>query len=167
MQRLLYCLRLLEPAGCDVELRLDTTWGDELGDLEGVADGGGEHTRGSNKAAGFDLYSNEATTLAPGQIAPIATGIKITPPTGTYARIAPRSGLSLKGISTTAGVVDRDYTGEVKVMLINQSKSPFVIHVGDRIAQLVLERIAEADIQLVQSLDTTARGAHGFGSTGK
>ena len=52
-------------------------------------------------------------------------------------------------------------------MLINQSKSPFVIHVGDRIAQLVLERIAEADIQLVQSLDTTARGAHGFGSTGK
>ena len=52
-------------------------------------------------------------------------------------------------------------------MLINQSKSPFVIHVGDQIAQLVLERIAEADIQLVQSLDTTARGAHGFVSTGK
>ena len=68
---------------------------------------------------------------------------------------------------TTAGVVDRDYTGEVKVMLINQSKSPFVIHIGGRIAQLVLERIAEADIQLVNSLDTTARGAHGFGSTGK
>ena len=129
--------------------------------------GGKPPTRGSDKAAGFDLYSNEATTLAPGQIAPIATGIKITPPTGTYARIAPRSGLSLKGISTTAGVVDRDYTGEVKVMLINQSKSPFVIHVGDRIAQLVLERIAEADIQLVNSLDATARGAHGFGSTGK
>ena len=68
---------------------------------------------------------------------------------------------------TTAGVVDRDYTGEVKVMLINQSKSLFIINIGDRIAQLVLERIAEADIQLVNSLDATARGAHGFGSTGK
>ena len=129
--------------------------------------GGKPPTRGSDKAAGFDLYSNEATTLASGQIAPIATGIKITPPAGTYARIAPRSGLSLKGISTTAGVVDCDYTGEVKVMLINQSKSPFTINIGDRIAQLVLERIAEADIQLVNSLDATARGAHGFGSTGK
>ena len=129
--------------------------------------GGKPPTRGSDKAAGFDLYSNEATTLAPGQIAPIATGIKITPPAGTYARIAPRSGLSLKGISTTAGVVDRDYTGEVKVMLINQSKSPFTINTGDRIAQLVLERIAEADIQLVNSLDATARGVHGFGSTSK
>ena len=52
-------------------------------------------------------------------------------------------------------------------MLINQSKSPFTVNIGDRIAQLVLERIAEADIQLVNSLDTTARGAHGFGSTGK
>ena len=129
--------------------------------------GGQLPTRGSDKAAGFDLYSNEAVTLAPGQIAPISTGIKITPPISTYARIAPRSGLSLKGITTTAGVVDQDYTGEVKVALINQSQSPFTINIGDRIAQLVLERIAEADIQLVNSLDATARGAHGFGSTGK
>ena len=68
---------------------------------------------------------------------------------------------------TTVGIIDHDYTGEVKFMLINQSKSPFIINIRDRIAQLVLERIAEADIQLVNSLDATARGAHGFGSTSK
>ena len=88
---------------------------------------------------------------------------------GTYGRIAPRSGLAVKnGISTGAGVVDRDYTGEVKVVLFNHSENDFEVKVGDRVAQLILEKIVEdAEVVVVESLEESARGAGGFGSTGK
>ena len=90
-------------------------------------------------------------------------------PVGTYGRIAPRSGLAVKnGISTGAGVVDRDYTGEVKVVLFNHGENDFEVKVGDRVAQLILERIVEdAEVVVVESLEESARGAGGFGSTGK
>ena len=87
------------------------------------------------------------------------TGIKIKLPVGTYGRIAPRSGLSLKGIDVAAGVVDRDFRGEVKVVLVNNGTTPFTVTQGDRIAQLVLERIATADVEIFETVDETIQGA--------
>jgi dUTP pyrophosphatase len=123
--------------------------------------------RKSEGAAGYDLYSDEKVILEPSNADIIGTGISIQLPEGTYGRIAPRSSLSLKLISVEAGVVDRDYRGEIKVMLFNQSSEDFVIKPGDRIAQLIIEKIETPLIEVVEELDDTIRGAGGFGSTGK
>ncbi|GAV54157.1 hypothetical protein ZYGR_0AK06590 [Zygosaccharomyces rouxii] len=125
-------------------------------------------TKGSASAAGYDLYSAEKTLIPKRGQNLVATEISITVPPGTYGRVAPRSGLAVKnGIHTGAGVIDRDYTGEVKIVLFNHSDKDCEINVGDRIAQLVLERIVEdASVVVVDSLDETSRGAGGFGSTG-
>lgn len=85
----------------------------------------------------------------------MSTGIKVRVPHGTYGRIAPRSGLSLKGLDIAARVIDRDYSGEVKVILVNHADHDFAVSKGDRIAQLVLERIATADVEVVMSLNIT------------
>ncbi|KWU47588.1 dUTP diphosphatase [Rhodotorula sp. JG-1b] len=124
-------------------------------------------TRGSALAAGYDLYSAEdKTVLAQGK-ALISTGLAIAVPEGTYGRVAPRSGLASKYmIDTGAGVIDADYRGEVKVLLFNLSQSDFEVKQGDRVAQLILERIVTPDVQEVESLAETGRGAGGFGSTG-
>lgn len=126
-------------------------------------------TKGSALAAGYDIYASaEALIPAQGQ-GLVSTDISIIVPIGTYGRVAPRSGLTVKhGISTGAGVIDADYRGEVKVALFNHSKEDFEIKKGDRIAQLVLEKIVNADIvEIEQSeLDNTSRGEGGFGSTG-
>ena len=91
----------------------------------------------------------------------------MTVPVGTYGRIAPRSGLASRdGIAVLGGVVDRTYTGEVKVVLLNTGDHTVHIGVGDRIAQLVLEVIKTPEVCSVDKLDVTARGAGGFGSTG-
>lgn len=83
------------------------------------------------------------------------------------ARIAPRSGLAVKhGIATGAGVVDEDYRGEVKILLFNHGEGEFAIQAGDRIAQMVLERIVTPDVRVVEQLEDSVRGAGGFGSTG-
>lgn len=127
-------------------------------------------TKGSALAAGYDLYSSEEAVIPAQGQGLVATDISIIVPVGTYGRVAPRSGLAVKhGISTGAGVIDADYRGEVKVVLFNHSTKDFEIKAGDRIAQLVLERIINADIREItlEELDTTERGAGGFGSTGK
>jgi dUTP pyrophosphatase len=127
-------------------------------------------TKGSSLAAGYDLYSSEKSLVPARGQAMVATDISVIVPVGTYGRVAPRSGLAVKhGISTGAGVVDADYRGEVKVVLFNHSDKDFEINKGDRIAQLVLEQIINADIVEIteEELDTTERGAGGFGSTGK
>lgn len=125
-------------------------------------------TKGSASAAGYDIYSAEKTVIPKRGQNLVSTEISITVPPGTYGRIAPRSGLAVKnGIQTGAGVIDRDYTGEVKIVLFNHSDKDLDINVGDRIAQLVLERIVEdASVVVVETLDETSRGAGGFGSTG-
>jgi dUTP pyrophosphatase len=124
-------------------------------------------TRGSSGAAGYDLYSSEDTMIYPHGQCMVATGISIKVPSGTYGRVAPRSGLAVKfGIDVLAGVIDEDYRGEVKVILINHGDASFPIARGDRIAQLVLEQIQTPDVQHVVSLDETERGEGGFGSTG-
>ena len=97
----------------------------------------------------------------------VPTDLSIAIPLGTYARIAPRSGLAWKNsIDVGAGVVDYDYRAGIGVILFNHSDSEFTIATGDRIAQLILEKIEIADVVEVDSLDSTDRGAGGFGSTG-
>jgi len=123
--------------------------------------------RGSKQAAGYDLYTIDEGRLMPKQTRLFDTGISFTVPEGTYGRIAPRSGLSKKGILVNAGVVDRDYTGPVKVMLHNLSDEMYQVKKNDRIAQLIIEKIATPIIEEVGSLKETDRGEGGFGSTGR
>src|SRR6056300_1590365 len=123
--------------------------------------------RGSPLAAGYDMCSSVDTTIKSGCRGLVDTGIAFTVPYGTYGRIAPRSGLAVKkGIQVGAGVIDPDYTGEVKVLLFNDGEGDFVIKKGDRIAQLIIERCETPPIEEVDSLDATERGEGGFGSTG-
>ena len=124
-------------------------------------------TRGSGGAVGYDLYSIDAVVIPPAHRALVATGIAIAFPSGVYGRIAPRSGLTLKhGIQVGAGVVDPDYTGEIKVILFNHGHANFTINKGDRIAQLILERCETPEVEEVGAVEETGRGAGGFGSTG-
>lgn len=126
-------------------------------------------TKGSALAAGYDIYASEDAVIPAQGQGLVATDISIIVPIGTYGRVAPRSGLAVKhGISTGAGVIDADYRGEVKIVLFNHSTKDFEIKSGDRIAQLVLEKIINADIVEIskEELDTTDRGEGGFGSTG-
>jgi len=123
--------------------------------------------RGSEGAAGYDLSAaHECVVPARGK-ALVKTDLSIAIPEGTYARIAPRSGLAWKhSIDVGAGVVDADYRGNVGVILFNLSDQEFQIKAGDRVAQLILERIATPEVVAVEDLDDTTRGAGGFGSTG-
>ena len=97
----------------------------------------------------------------------IYTGIAIKLPPNCFGRIAPRSGLALKnGIDVLAGVIDEDYRGEIKVLLINHGQEDFVINSGDRIAQLVVANVTKANYKLSDKLKLSERGAGGFGHTG-
>ena len=123
-------------------------------------------TRGSPDAAGYDLYSAEDTIVPAHGKATVNTQISIATPPGTYRRIAPRSGLAAKSMITTgAGVIDADYRGIVFVLLFNHSDKDLEVKKGDRIAQLILEKIETPEIEQVDSLDETTRGSQGFGST--
>lgn len=123
--------------------------------------------RGSEFSAGLDLSSAEDKIIPAGERALVKTDLSIACPPGTYARIAPRSGLALKkGIDTGAGVVDADYRGPVGVILFNWGKEDFEIKIGDRIAQLILEQIVLPDVVETDELPETVRGEGGFGSTG-
>jgi dUTP pyrophosphatase len=119
-------------------------------------------------AAGADLYANEALTLAPGARAPVATGLRVEIPAGYAGLVWPRSGLAVRhGIDTLAGVIDSDYRGEVRVVLVNHGQEPVHIEPGDRIAQLVLQKIERASFTSARELAGTIRGESGFGSTGR
>lgn len=123
--------------------------------------------KGRKGDAGWDLSSCEDTVVPPNSWKLVDTGIGITVPEGTYGRVAPRSGVSTKGISVNAGVIDRNYTGVVKVLLVNHGDTPFNINCGNKIAQLLLEKIVEdCDLKVVDELGETNRGAAGFGSSG-
>ena len=123
--------------------------------------------RGSPLSAGYDLSAAEEKTIQAGGRAVVQTGLKMKIPEGCYGRVAPRSGLAVRqGINTGAGVIDADYRGEVGVVLFNHGSTDFKVNIGDRIAQLILERICLAEIEKVEQLDDTQRGAGGFGSTG-
>ncbi|KAF2465049.1 dUTP diphosphatase [Lindgomyces ingoldianus] len=124
-------------------------------------------TKGSAFAAGHDLYSARDVVIPARGRARVDTDISIAVPVGTYGRVAPRSGLAAKhGIDTMAGVIDADYRGQVGVILANLSETDFEIKVGDRIAQLIVEKIIMPQVVVVEKLEESVRGAGGFGSTG-
>lgn len=124
-------------------------------------------SRGSPLSAGYDLSSAEETKVPARGKALVPTDLSIAVPEGTYARIAPRSGLTWKhSIDVGAGVIDADYRGPVGVILFNHSDTEFEIKAGDRIAQLIIEKIVTPQVTEVDDLDSTTRGAGGFGSTG-
>jgi len=125
-------------------------------------------------AAGMDLRAavseSEPMTLAPGAHAMVPTGITMALPEGYEAQIRPRSGLAAKhGVTclNTPGTIDADYRGEVKVILINLGQAPFVVKRGERIAQMVIAPVTQATWEAVAALPDSARGAGGFGSTGR
>ena len=126
----------------------------------------------TEQSAGVDLKANIQEPIELGSLERILipTGLYIALPKGYEAQVRPRSGLALKyGISVlnTPGTIDADYRGEIGVILVNLSKEPFVINPGERIAQMVIARHETVEWEEVDSLDQTARGAGGFGSTGK
>lgn len=125
-------------------------------------------------AAGMDLRAavpdNAPMTLKPGERAMVPTGLTIALPARHEAQVRPRSGLAARhGVTclNSPGTIDADYRGEVKVILINHGQEPFVIKRGERIAQMVIAPVTRAELVQVETLDDTARGAGGFGSTGR
>ena len=123
-------------------------------------------------SAGMDLRANlqEAFLLAPLGRAMVPTGLHIELPAGFEAQIRPRSGLAVKhGISivNAPGTIDADYRGEIKVVLVNLSNEPFIVQPGERIAQMVVARHETVEWEPVDTLEDSARGSGGFGSTGK
>lgn len=123
-------------------------------------------------SAGLDLRANleEDITLQPMERWLVPTGLSIALPEGYEAQVRPRSGLALKhGITllNTPGTIDADYRGEIGVIMVNLSDTPFNIADGDRIAQLVIARYEQAEWEAVEALDSTERGDGGFGHTGK
>ncbi|KAF2836581.1 dUTP diphosphatase [Patellaria atrata CBS 101060] len=135
--------------------------------IKKLSEKGRAPTRGSAFAAGYDIYSAQSTTVPARGKALVETDIAIAVPPGTYGRIAPRSGLASKhSINVGAGVIDADYRGPLKILLFNLSDTDFSIAEGDRIAQLILERIWTPEVLMVEELEESARGVGGFGSTG-
>lgn len=126
------------------------------------------------QSAGMDLRAavpeGEPVDLLPGRRALIPTGLAIALPPGFEAQVRPRSGLALKnGITclNSPGTIDADYRGEVGVILINHGSDPFVVRRGERIAQMVVAPVLQVALVEAEALDETARGAGGFGSTGR
>ena len=127
-------------------------------------------TKAHKDDAGWDLYSNQNAIVYPGEKTVIKTGIALAIPRGYYGRIAPRSGLAVKnGINVLAGVVDAGYRNEIGVVLINHHMdNQFAIAKGDRIAQIIFERVDPFNLEeVLEFFDNTHRGMGGFGSSGK
>jgi dUTP diphosphatase len=128
----------------------------------------------SDHAAGLDLIAavpaDSPVTIAPGQRAVIPTGIAIALPPRTEAQVRPRSGLAARhgiGVLNAPGTIDADYRGEIQVILVNLGSEPFEVARGHRIAQMIVAPVLRARLVEAASLNTTSRGAGGFGSTGK
>ena len=125
----------------------------------------------TSMSAGMDLRANidEKIVLKPGERMLVPTGLFIALPEGYEAQVRPRSGLAIKyGITVlnAPGTIDADYRGEIKVILINLSSEPFTINDGDRIAQMVINKVERAEWEETKELDETERGSGGFGHTG-
>ena len=119
--------------------------------------------------AGLDLYAIESLDLLPGQSALVRTGIAIELPAGHEAQIRPRSGLALKhGITVlnSPGTIDQGYRGEIGIILINHGSQPFRVEPGAKIAQMVIQAVTTVEVEEIEDLSDSQRGADGFGSTG-
>ena len=127
-------------------------------------------TRGTTGSAGYDIYADDlCESVEPGHITVVSTGIAVQIPKGFVGLIQPRSGLAFNyGIDTLAGVIDSDYTGEIKVMLTtHDDTASLCIYKGDRIAQLVIVPCYTYPLEVVDQFESTERGDNGFGHTGK
>ncbi|KAI8884420.1 dUTP diphosphatase [Backusella circina FSU 941] len=124
-------------------------------------------TRGSALAAGYDIYCAHDTVIPAQGKGIVPTDISLAIPAGHYGRVAPRSGLASKHhLHTGAGVIDADYRGPLGILLFNFSTEDYKVSRGDRVAQLILEKISMLEVEEVESLDESERGHGGFGSTG-
>jgi dUTP diphosphatase len=133
-----------------------------------VGEGGSLPHYASPGAAGADLRASEAAVIAPGRRVAVSTAIRLEIPLGHVGLVWPRSGLAVRhGIDTLAGVIDSDYRGEVRVVLVNHGDAPFSVAPGDRIAQLLVQKVERASFASVSRLEETDRGVGGFGSTGR
>lgn len=136
-----------------------------------LSEAGRAPSRAHDGDAGYDLFAAEAAVLEPGERASVGTGIAVAIPDGHAGLVLPRSGLALRhGIAlvNAPGLIDAGYRGELRVLLLNTDRAAaFEIAPGDRIAQLVIARVEAPEVLEVASLDETARGAAGFGSTGR
>ena len=124
------------------------------------------------QSSGMDICAalNDDLVMAPGRISLVSTGFAMALPSGFEAQIRPRSGLAVKhgiGIINAPGTIDADYRGEVKIALINLGQEPVTLKRGDRIAQMVIQQICQARIDVVDQLDETDRSVGGFGHTGR
>jgi dUTP pyrophosphatase len=118
--------------------------------------------------AGMDMYAIEEVTVLPGARVSVGTGIAVALPEGFVALVWDKSGLSHKhGLKTLGGVIDAGYRGEYTVGLINLSDAPYTIQKGDKIAQMLIQKVEHPEIEEVDELDLTSRGEGAFGSTGK
>ena len=118
--------------------------------------------------AAFDLAANESVTVLPNTQQLVSSGVHMAIPFGYVGLIWDRSGLAAKSqITTMGGVIDSNYRGEIKVILRNFSDSPFIVSLGDRIAQMIIQKHEAVTFVEVDSLDETNRGSSGFGSSGK
>lgn len=124
-------------------------------------------TRAHPDDAGLDLYALEPVTLGPGQGETVGTGIAVALPAGHVGLVADRSSLAKRGLKTAGGVIDAGYRGELKVLLWNLSGQPQTLARGERVGQLLILPMAAPSVREAESLDQTARGANGFGSTGQ
>jgi dUTP pyrophosphatase len=123
---------------------------------------------GGPSDAGLDLCSLEDWTLKPGEQHTFKIGIAIAVPDGFVGLVWDRSGMAARnGVKTMAGVIDCTYRGEVGIVLVNVTNKPYDVKQGDRIAQLLIQPIATAEVQVVEELDDTQRGNGGFGSSGR
>lgn len=117
--------------------------------------------------AGLDLFSCEDITIDSDERAAVKTGISLSLPSGYAGLIWDKSGVSFAGVKTFGGVIDAGYRGEIKVILMNFGHEPFIIRRGQKIAQILVQKISMCETIEVDELDDTERGAGGFGSTGK
>jgi dUTP pyrophosphatase len=120
-----------------------------------------------HNSAGYDLYASEDITIPPGQVGVVSLGIASAFPDFYVALVWDRSGMGKKGLTVFGGVIDSDYRGEWKVLLYNSTGSPFDVHRGDRIAQVLFQPVQHFPVVEVEELTNTSRGTGGLGSTGK
>jgi len=133
-----------------------------------VGKGGVLPAYASAGAAGADLRASEEVEIPPGGRAAVPTGLRLQLPPEHVGLVWPRSGLAVRhGIDTLAGVIDSDYRGEVRVVLVNHGQAAFPVAAGDRIAQLLIQRVERASFVETATLADTDRGGGGFGSTGR
>ena len=134
-----------------------------------VSEDGFEPARATDGSAGFDLRATEGDVISPGYRKVFGTGVSAAIPPGSVGKVYSRSGMGFKyGVSLAngTGIIDSDFRGEIKVSLINKGHDFYTVNRGDRIAQIIFEKLPDVELEKVTVLDVTERGNNGFGSTG-